>query len=175
MVVLESLEHATARNARIFAELAGTGRSFDAYNEAAPSPEMEADAMSKAISSAELSIQDIDYINAHGTGTKLNDATETLAIKTVFGGRAYDIPVSSNKSMLGHIVSAAGAIEAIASVLTIENSIIPPTINYETPDPDCDLDYVPNKARNSKVDSCLSNSFGMGGQNCCLVIKKYRA
>ena len=174
MVVLETLEHARGRGASILAELAGVARSFDAYNEAAPHPDMEAVAMADAIRNAGLTIDDIDYINAHGTGTRLNDASETQAIKMVFGQRAYKIPVSSNKSMIGHIISAAGAIEAIASVLAMKSSIIPPTINYQTPDPECDLDYVPNIARSGRVRACLSNSFGMGGQNCCLVLKQYR-
>jgi 3-oxoacyl-[acyl-carrier-protein] synthase II len=173
IMVLETLKHARERNATIIAELAGIGRSFDAFNDAAPDPEGEAVAMEKAIASAQLSIDDISYINAHGTSTKSNDISETKAIKSVFGKRAYDIPISSNKSMMGHIISAAGALEAIASVLTIKNGIIPPTVNYDTPDPECDLDYVPNKARQAKTDACLSNSFGMGGQNCCLVMKRF--
>ena len=125
-----------------------------------------------ALEDASISPQQIDYINAHGTGTKLNDAAETRAIKMVFGETAYRIPISSNKSMIGHLACAAGSVEAIAAVMTIKHSIIPPTINYETPDPDCDLDYVPNEARHQTVNACLSNSFGMGGQNCCIVIKK---
>lgn len=173
IMTLEAMEHASERGAPILAELAGVARSFDAHNEAAPNSETEAVAMINAITEAGLTTEDIDYINAHGTSTKLNDATETQAIKIVFGKRAYNIPVSSNKSMIGHIVTAAGAIEAIASVLTINSGIIPPTINYETPDPACDLDYVPNKARRAPVNVCLSNSFGMGGQNCCLVIKRF--
>ena len=173
IMVLESYEHATGRGASILAELCGVGRSFDAYNEAAPNPDTQAMAMSIALRDAGVDPDKIDYINAHGTSTKLNDATETKAIKIVFGNHAYKIPVSSNKSMMGHIISAAGAIEAIASVLTINSGTIPPTINYETPDPECDLDYVPNVARKSRVDICLSNSFGMGGQNCCLVLKRF--
>jgi len=171
--VLETLEHAQKRGAQILAELAGVARSLDAFNEAAPNADTEAIAMINAIKDAGLRPEDIDYINAHGTSTRLNDATETKAIKIALGSHAYKIPVSSNKSMMGHIVSAAGAMEAVASVLTVKNGIIPPTINYETPDPECDLDYVPNKAREANVNVCLSNSFGMGGQNCCLVIKKY--
>jgi 3-oxoacyl-[acyl-carrier-protein] synthase II len=174
IIILESLVHATRRGAPILAELAGAGWSFDAFNETAPDVEQQAQAMKNALRNAGVSPLEVDYINAHGTGTKLNDATETKAIKIVFSERAYQIPASSNKSMIGHLACAAGAVEAIASVLTINHSIIPPTINYETPDPDCDLDYVPNKARQQPVKICLSNSFGMGGQNCCLVIKKYK-
>ncbi len=173
MLVLETLEHARARKARILAELAGAGWSFDAFNQTAPDPVQEARAIKNAIENAQLSPIHIDYINGHGTGTKLNDAAETEAIKRVFGQSAYRIPVSSNKSMIGHLACAAGAVEAIASVYTVLNDVIPPTINYENPDPDCDLDYVPNHARLKKVNACLSNSFGMGGQNCCVVIKKY--
>ena len=173
VVVLESYEHATGRGAPILAELGGAGRSFDAYNETAPNPETQAMAMNTALRYAGISPDEIDYINAHGTSTKLNDATETKAIKAVFGSHAYKIPVSSNKSMIGHIIVAAGAIEAIASVLTINSGIIPPTINYETLDPECDLDYVPNVARQVKVDTCITNSFGMGGQNCSLLLKRF--
>lgn len=172
IVVLERLEHARNRGATILAELAGVSRSFDAYSESAPDFHVEALAMQNALIDAGVVPQEVDYINAHGTGTKLNDANETRAIKEVFGERAYKIPVSSNKSMIGHILTAAGAIEAIASVMTIRNGIIPPTINYETPDPECDLDYVPNMARKADVTTCLSNSFGMGGQNCCLVFRR---
>jgi 3-oxoacyl-[acyl-carrier-protein] synthase II len=172
IAVLETLEHARNRGATILAELAGVSRSFDAYNEFAPDYHMEAVAMRNALNNAGVSPDEVDYINAHGTGTKLNDVSETQAIKEVFGERAYNIPVSSNKSMIGHIITAAGIIEAIASVMTIKEGIIPPTINYETPDPECDLDYVPNVARKAKVSTCLSNSFGMGGQNCCLVLRQ---
>jgi len=173
IMVLETLEHAHKRHARILGELAGIGRTFDAFNDAAPNPEAEAVAMNKAISCAGLKPGDIGYINAHGTSTKMNDSSETKAIKSVFGERAYHIPISSNKSMTGHVISAAGAIEAVASVLTLNRGIIPPTVNLETTDPECDLDYVPNKARNAEINACLSNSFGMGGQNCCLVIKRF--
>jgi 3-oxoacyl-[acyl-carrier-protein] synthase II len=116
----------------------------------------------------------VDYINAHGTSTRLNDASETKAIKMVFGDRAYQIPISSNKSMFGHMITAGGAVESIGAILTMNNGIIPPTIHYETPDPDCDLDYVPNVAREAEVNICLKDSFGLGGQNCCLVLKKYK-
>ncbi len=173
ILVLETLEHARERNATILAELAGAGWSFDAFNDTAPDPEQEANAMKMALADAGITPQDVDYINAHGTSTKLNDASETKAIKTAFGDRAYKIPISSNKSMIGHLACAAGAVEAVAAVMTIREGIIPPTINYETADPDCDLDYVPNKARQQRVDTCLSNSFGMGGQNCSIVIRKF--
>jgi 3-oxoacyl-[acyl-carrier-protein] synthase II len=173
MLVLERLEHARKRGARILAELAGAGWSFDAFNETAPDYEMEAAAMTNALHNAGIAPEEIDYINAHGTSTRLNDSTETRAIKTVFGKRAYDIPISSNKSMIGHLAAAAGSVEAVASVLTICNSVIPPSVHLDHPDPECDLDYVPNTARRKKVRACLSNSFGMGGQNCCLVIKKF--
>ena len=172
LLVLESLEHAQKRRASILAELAGAGWSFDAYNETAPDAETQAVAMNTALHDSATSVEHVDYINAHGTGTKLNDAAESKAIKLVFGENAYQIPVSSNKSMIGHLACAAGAVEAVAVVMTINKGIIPPTINYETPDPDCDLDYVPNKARHQEVNICLSNSFGMGGQNCSLVIKR---
>ncbi len=174
MLLLETLDHARRRGARILAELAGAGWSFDAFNETAPDFEQEAAAINNAISNSGITPDEIDYINAHGTSTRLNDLTETKAIKTVFGEKAYKIPVSSNKSMIGHLAAAAGAVEAVACVLTVESGIIPPTINYENPDSECDLDYVPNSARRQPVEACLSNSFGMGGQNCCLVIKKYK-
>jgi 3-oxoacyl-[acyl-carrier-protein] synthase II len=172
IAVLETLEHARDRGATILAELAGVSRSFDAYSESAPDFHMEAVAMRNALNDAGMKPDEVDYINAHGTGTKLNDVSETQAIKEVFGERAYKITISSNKSMIGHILTAAGTIEAIASVLTMKEGIIPPTINYETPDPECDLDYVPNIARKADVTTCLSNSFGMGGQNCCLVLRR---
>ncbi|MFC1846293.1 beta-ketoacyl-ACP synthase II [Chloroflexota bacterium] len=174
ILVLESLEHALNRGAVILGELAGISRTFDAYNETSPDPRMQAVAMMNALNVADAKPEDVDYINAHGTSTKLNDRSETEAIKTVFGKRAYEIPVSSIKSMIGHILTAAGAIEAIVSVLAINKGIIPPTTNYETPDPDCDLDYVPNVARSASIDCSLSNSFGLGGQNCCLVLKRYK-
>ncbi len=172
VLILESYEHARGRGAPILAELAGTGWSFDAYSETAPHAEQQAVAMATAIRDAGVSPDEVDYINAHGTSTKLNDVAETRAIKIVFAERAYRIPISSNKSMIGHLACAAGAAEAVAAVMTVRSGIIPPTVNYETPDPDCDLDYVPNKARHQAVNVCLSNSFGMGGQNCCLIIKR---
>jgi 3-oxoacyl-[acyl-carrier-protein] synthase II len=173
LLVLESLEHAQKRGATILAEIIGAGWSFDAFNDTAPDPEQEAVAIGKALKEAGLSPEQIDYVNAHGTSTQMNDATETQAIKMALGERAYKIPISSNKSMIGHLAAAAGAVEAIACIETIRHGIIPPTINYETPDPACDLDYVPNKAREARVEVCLSNSFGMGGQNCSLIFKRY--
>jgi len=177
ILILESLEHAQARGARIYAEVLGYGASNDAYHLIAPDPEGEgaARAMRWALEDAGVSPEDVDYINAHGTGTPLGDAAETLAIKKVFGEHAYRVPISSTKSMIGHLWGAAGAVEAIVCVLTIRDGIIHPTINYETPDPECDLDYVPNVARRARVDVTLSNSFGLGGQNACLVIGRYRA
>jgi len=172
LVVLESYEHAVRRGAPILAEIAGAGWSFDAHDATAPAPESEAYAMSTALQNAGVKIEDVDYINAHGTSTKLNDACETKAIKMVFGEHAYKIPISSTKSMIGHSITAAGAIETVASVLVISKGIIHPTINYETPDPECDLDYVPNVARPVQVNVCLNNSFGLGGENCCLVLKR---
>jgi 3-oxoacyl-[acyl-carrier-protein] synthase II len=173
LLVLETLEHARERNAPIMAELAGAGWSFDAYNETAPDAETQAIAMRMALQDAGITTAEIDYINAHGTSTRLNDVAETRAIKIIFGDRAYQVPISSNKSMIGHLACAAGAAEAIAAVMTVREGIIPPTIHYETPDPECDLDYVPNKARRQPVNICLSNSFGMGGQNCSLIIKRF--
>jgi 3-oxoacyl-[acyl-carrier-protein] synthase II len=172
ILVLESYEHAKKRGAPILAEVAGAGWSFDAYDQTAPASETEAYAMRTALQNAGVKPEEVDYINAHGTSTKLNDACETKAIKMVFGEKAYNIPISSTKSMIGHIICAAGAIEAIASILIMNNGIIHPTINYETPDPECDLDYVPNVTRPAKVDICLTNSFGLGGENCCLVLKR---
>lgn len=174
LVVLESYEHARKRGVPILAELAGAAWSFDAYDQTAPAPETEAYAMRNALQNAGVKLEEVDYINAHGTSTKLNDANETKAIKIVFGEYAYKIPISSTKSMVGHIITAAGAVEAIACVLIMNKGIIHPTINYETPDPECDLDYVPNVARKAKVDICLKNGFGLGGENCCLVLKKFR-
>ena len=173
MLVMETFEHARARGARILAEVAGAGWSFDAFSETAPDADQQAVAMAAALREAAITPEQVDYINAHGTGTQLNDLAETKAIKMVFGQQAYRVAISSNKSMIGHAACAAGSIEAVAAVKTIEEGIIPPTINYETPDPDCDLDYVPNAARFQPVNICLSNSFGMGGQNCCVVFKRF--
>ncbi|OGN97969.1 MAG: hypothetical protein A2Z77_08990 [Chloroflexi bacterium RBG_13_51_36] len=172
LVVLESYEHAKKRGAPMLAELAGAGWSFDAHDATAPAPEAEAYAMLTALQNAGAKVEEVDYVNAHGTSTKLNDATETKAIKMVFGEHAYKIPISSAKSMIGHCITAAGAIETVAAILVINKGIIHPTINYETPDPDCDLDYVPNAARPAKVNVCLKNSFGLGGENCCLVLRR---
>lgn len=172
LIVLESYEHAKRRGAPILAELAGAGWSFDAHDATAPAPESEAYAMRTALQHARVKIEDVDYINAHGTSTKLNDACETKAIKMVFGEHAYKIPISTTKSMIGHIITAAGVTETIAALLIINKGIIHPTVNYETPDPDCDLDYVPNVARKAQVNVCLKNSFGLGGENCCLVLKR---
>jgi len=172
-LILESLEHASKRGAPILAEVAGAGRTFDAHDFTAPSPEKEAIAMRLALQSAGVRPDEVDYINAHGTSTKLNDASETKAIKMALGDHAYRIPVSSFKSMFGHLVTAAGIVEAIGVILAINKGIIPPTIHYETADPDCDLNYVPNVAREAKLNTCLKNSFGLGGQNCCLILKRF--
>lgn len=174
VVVLEELEHALKRGATIYAELCGYGGSADAFRLTDPHPAGRGavQAMRHALKDAGLKGPEIGYINAHGTSTELNDAVETAAVKEVFGEHARRIPVSSIKSMLGHMIAAAGAVELIASVLTIREGIIPPTINYETPDESCDLDYVPNKARRAKVDTVLSNSFGFGGQNITLIVKQ---
>jgi beta-ketoacyl-acyl-carrier-protein synthase II len=173
--VLESLEHALARNARIYAEVLGAAHSSDTYHIAAPDPDSRGAirAMHWALLDAGINLNQVDYINAHGPGTPLGDAAETAAIKALFGKRAYQIPISSTKSMLGHSFGAAGAIEALACVKAIETGWIHPTINYQTPDPTCDLDYVPNQARRHEVKVALSNSFGLGGQNSCLVLGKY--
>ena len=174
VLVLESLEHAQKRGAPIFAEVAGAGWIFDAYDTTAPNPETEAMAMKSALKNAGVQPEEVDLINAHGTSTRLNDVSETKAIKMVFGDHAYQIPISSNKSMFGHMITAGGAVESIGAILSINNGIIPPTIHYETPDPDCDLDYVPNVARKAEINVCLKDSFGLGGQNCCLILRKYK-
>lgn len=177
VLILESLEHALARGARIYAELAGQASSSDGFHMAQPDPEAlgPARAMRWALADAGVQPEDVDYINAHGTSTQLNDLTETRAIKSVFGEHAYDLAISSIKSMIGHAMAASGALEAIATALAIKESIIPPTINYETPDPELDLDYVPNIARRAEITVALSNSFGLGGQNACIVLKKIAA
>ena len=176
ILVLESLDSALARGAHIYAEIAGYGSTADAYHITAPAPEGEGAqrSMKQAIEDAGLSTDDIDYINAHGTSTPFNDKFETIAVKAVFGEHAYELLMSSTKSMTGHLLGAAGGVEAIASIKAIETGIVPPTINYETPDPDCDLDYVPNEARARTVDVALSNSLGFGGHNASLVFKKYQ-
>lgn len=175
VVILEDLEHARKRGAKIYAELVGYGATSDAFRITDIHPEGRGavGCMSKAIEDAGLSIEDIDYINAHGTSTSVNDRVETLAIKTLFGDQAYKIPVSSTKSVTGHLVAAAGGSELIYCILAIRDGILPPTINYKTPDPDCDLDYVPNEPRKAKVDVALSNSFGFGGQNVTLAVKRF--
>ncbi len=175
-LVLESVEHARARNARIYAELAGQASSSDGFHMAQPDPQAAGPsrAMRWAIADAGLKPEEIDYINAHGTSTPLNDLTETRAIKNVFGEHAYKLAISSVKSMLGHAMGASGALETIASAMTIYEGLIPPTINYETPDPELDLDFVPNQARKQQVDTVLSNSFGLGGQNACIVVKRFK-
>ena len=175
MVVLEELEHAKRRGARIHGEVIGYGSTADAYRITDTHPEGRGAAacITMALADAGLGTGDIDYINAHGTSTDVNDKVETLAIKKVFGERAYKIPVSSTKSMLGHLIAAAGATELIVCLLAIRDGVLPPTINYETPDPNCDLDYVPNKAREGKCDRALSNSFGFGGQNIALIVSRF--
>ncbi len=175
ILVLESLEHARQRGARILAELISYGATADAFHMTQPDEDGDgaARAMSLALRKAGLKPTDIDYINAHGTSTQLNDKTETLAIKKVFGEQAYKVPISSTKSMTGHLIGGAGAIEAAICINTILHGIIPPTINLEYPDPECDLDYVPNKARQKTVNTALSNSFGFGGHNSVLIFHKY--
>ena len=175
VLILEALEHALGRGAPILAEIVGYGSTCDAYHVSAPAPGGEGAirSMQGALRSAGLQPTDVDYINAHGTSTQLNDSSETTAIKAVFGEHAYRVPISSTKSMVGHLLGAAGAIEAIACVQTIRTGIIHPTINYEEPDPACDLDYVPNKARQADVRVVLSNSFGFGGHNVTLTFARY--
>ena len=177
MLILESEEHALARGARIYCELAGYGATSDAYHITAPDPTGEGAAMcfKMALQDAGLDAKDVSYINAHGTSTQLNDKAETLAIKNVFGEYAKKIPVSSTKSMTGHLLGAAGGIEAIATILAMEKNILPPTINYENIDKEngLDLDYVPNKARNAQIEVALSNNLGFGGHNACVVFKKF--
>jgi 3-oxoacyl-[acyl-carrier-protein] synthase II len=175
VTILEELEHARKRGARIYAELVGYGYNGDAYHLAAPDPDGDGAArcMQMALRDARLSPAEIDYINAHGTSTELNDITETVAIKRVFGDHARKVPVSSTKSVTGHLLGAAGSTEAVFSVLAIRDKIIPPTINYENPDPRCDLDYVPNVAREAAVRVALSNAFGFGGTNATLIFKRF--
>lgn len=176
ILILESLDHALNRGAHILVEVLGYGVSSDAYHVVAPDEDGSgaARAMSFALSDARVAPEDIDYINAHGTSTQLNDAVETMAIKKVFGETAYGIPISSTKSMIGHALGAAGGMEAVALVKTIQDGVIHPTINQENADPACDLDYVPNQARTKDVTYAMSNSFGFGGQNACLVLGKYQ-
>jgi 3-oxoacyl-[acyl-carrier-protein] synthase II len=173
--ILESLEHARKRNAKIYCEIVGYGITGDAYHMSAPAPEGEgaARSMVMALGHAKLNPDQVDYINAHGTSTPVGDKCETQAIKKVFGEHAKKLAVSSTKSMTGHLLGAAGAVETAVCALAIRDGIIPPTINYENPDPDCDLDYVPNKARQMKVDVCLNNSLGFGGHNATIIVKRH--
>jgi 3-oxoacyl-[acyl-carrier-protein] synthase II len=175
VLILERLEHAVNRGATILAEIVGYGVTSDAYHPVQPDENGDgaSRAIRKALTNAAITPEQIDYINAHGTSTPLNDAAETLAIKKALGESAYKIPISSTKSMIGHTLGAAGAVEAVACVKTINDGIIHPTINYSTPDPNCDLDYVPNEARQKDVQYVLSNSFGFGGQNACVIFKRY--
>ena len=175
ILVMESLQHATARGAQIYAEIGGWGVSADAYHLVQPHPEGvgAAKAMQRALDSAGVRLDEVDYINAHGTSTPINDKSETIAIKRVFGEKAYNIPISSTKSMVGHSLGASGALEAIVCINSINDRIMHPTINQEEADPDCDLDYVPNVGREADLDVVMSNSFGFGGQNAALVIKRF--
>ncbi len=177
VVILETLEHAKSRGAKILAEIAGYGSTADAFRITDQHPEGEGAivAMKEALADAQLSPKDIQYINAHGTGTRENDGNETVAIKSVFTEYAKQCPVSSIKSMMGHLIAAAGAVELICCVLAIRDNVLPPTMNLQNPDPECDLDYVPNKARNAPVDVVMSNSFGFGGQNDTLIIRRFSA
>ena len=177
IVVLETLEHAQKRGAKIYAELCGYGATDDAYHITAPNPEGTAaiGAMRRALKDAGITFDQVQYVNAHGTSTVLNDKTETKAIKAVFGEHAKKLAISSTKSMTGHLLGAAGVVELIATILCIQNMLAHPTINYETPDPECDLDYIPNKARPMTIDTALSNSLGFGGHNAVLVVKRYVA
>ena len=176
LVVLETLGHAKKRNAPILAEIVGYGMTCDAYHMTAPDPDGDgaARAMKEALRDAKMNPEDIDYINAHGTSTKLNDKIETLSIKKAFGAQAKKLMVSSTKSMTGHLLGASGGVEFVACCLAIKDGVVPPTINYEYPDPDCDLDYVPNIARKAKVDVCMSNSLGFGGHNATLIVKRFK-
>ena len=174
VLILEERERALKRGATIYCEIVGYGANGDAHHITAPAPEGEGAArcMALALKDAEIVPSDIDYINAHGTSTEYNDSNETLAIKKVFGEHAFKLAVSSSKSMTGHLLGAAGAIEGIYSVLALHHGVIPPTINYENPDPECDLDYVPNNARKANIHAALSNSFGFGGTNACVVFRR---
>ena len=174
VLVLESLEHAEARGATILAEVSGYGSTNDAHHISAPAENGRgaADSMRMALENADLQPESIDYINAHGTSTHLNDKSETAAIKTVFGEAAYDTPVSSTKSMTGHLMGASGALEGMFCTMAVLDDVMPPTINYKNPDPECDLDYVPNKARKKKLNHVMSNSFGFGGHNATIIISK---
>src|SRR5271166_1744406 len=175
MLVLEELEHARARGARIHGELVGYGSTADAFRITDSHDEGRGAiaCIREALAGARVAPEDIDYINAHGTSTSVNDSIETLAIKRAFGEVAYTVPISSTKSMMGHLIAAAGSVEAIVCLLTIRDGVLPPTINLEHPDPECDLDYIPNEARSKEVDVALSNSFGFGGQNITLILKRF--
>ncbi len=173
ILVLETEAFARRRGAPILCELAGVGWSFDATDDAAPDADGQALALRRALANAGLTIDDVGYINAHGTSTQLNDKAETAAIKQVFGERAYGVPISSTKSMTGHLAAAAGAVEGAVCVLALRDQVIPPTINHEFADPDCDLDYVPNVARPAAIDAALSNAFGLGGQNSCIAFRRF--
>ena len=176
LVVMETLGHARKRNAAILAEITGYGMSCDAYHITAPDPDGDgaARAMKEALKDAQVKPEEVDYLNAHGTSTKLNDKIETMAIKRAFGAHAKKVMVSSTKSMTGHLLGAAGGVEFIACCLAIKDGIVPPTINYEYPDPECDLDYVPNTARKAEVNICMSNSLGFGGHNATLIVRKFQ-
>src|SRR5512143_1159109 len=175
VLVLETETHARKRGANILAELAGYGSTADAFHVTAPHEQGEggAAAMKMALDAAKATVDDLGYINAHGTGTALNDQSETRAIKAAFGGKAYQVPISSTKSMTGHMMGATGALEAIFCVQAVREGILPPTIHYQTPDPDCDLDYIPNQAREKRIDLAISNAFGFGGHNAVLAIRRY--
>jgi len=175
VVILETLEHALSRGAAIYGEIVGYGMSGDAYHMTAPDPEGRGAflSMRRALKSASIAPEEVDYINAHGTSTEFNDKIETMAVKKLFGEHAYKLAVSSTKSMTGHLLGAAGAVELIATLLTMQHQVIHPTVNYEYPDPDCDLDYVPNHAREATVNLAISNSFGFGGTNATLAVKRY--
>jgi 3-oxoacyl-[acyl-carrier-protein] synthase II len=175
MLVLEELEHARKRGAPVFGEIVGYGSTADAYRITDTHPEGRGAAacLRMALADAHLNVDDVDYINAHGTSTEVNDKVETLAIKHVFGDTAYKVPISSTKSMMGHLIAAAGATELIVCLLAIRDNVLPPTINYETPDPECDLDYIPNAAREGRCDVAASNSFGFGGQNITLIASRF--
>ncbi len=175
VLILEELDYALKRNASIYAELVGFGETGDAYHMTSPDPEGDgaSRAMARALKDAGIGPHQISYINAHGTSTSANDKVETLAVRRVFGDFAKSVAISSTKSMTGHLLGAAGGIEAVASILAIQNRLIPPTINYQTPDPECDLDYVPNNARKAELEYVMSNSLGFGGHNACLIFRKY--
>jgi 3-oxoacyl-[acyl-carrier-protein] synthase II len=175
IMIIEELGHALARNAKIYAEIAGYGLTGDAYHITSPAPggEGAARCMAMALKDAGMGPSGVDYINAHGTSTKYGDELETAAIKTVFGDHAYKVAVSSTKSMTGHLLGAAGGVEAVICALSIHHGMVPPTINLDNPDPECDLDYVPNTSRKVDIRAALSNSFGFGGTNACLLFKKF--